>query len=626
MKQRILLGRGALLALAVLFIGMVVLSTWLLRGWRLDLTENRLYTIAPGTQHIIAELKEPVNLYYYWSGKTAGEYPALKTYGTRVREFLQELAARSKGKLRLSIIDPEPFSEDEDRAAERGVHGVPIGVNGETFYFGLAGTNSTDGHEAIAFFDPAKEEFLEYDIAKLIYQLGRARKPVVGWLSSLPMNGGYDPATGQGRDPWYVYTQAQQLFAVKDLTPALTQIDPDIDVLVLVHPKSLPEPAQEAIDQFALRGGRLLVFVDPLAEQDPGAGNPEMPFGVAGADRGSQLGGLLTAWGVEFKPREVVGDLSYGMSVSMRAGDPPLRHIAILGLDATSLDAKDIVTSGLGNINLATAGYLEPQKGASTTFTPLLQSSKLAGTLPVERFAMLMDPATLQDGFKPTGERYTFAARITGAVKSAFPKGAGPLRESAKPLNLIVIADTDLLSDYLWLRDAPASFFGPRAKQAWAHNGDLVWNALDNLAGSNDLISVRGRASFARPFERVEALRRDAEGRLRAKEHELEQQLSATEDKLTTLQSKRADQSGVILTPEQEAEIERFEAEKLRIRKELRDVRLGLNQDIRRLGSELKILNIVVVPAIFALLALGIAAWRRKRQAAILLVQRTQRP
>ncbi|HQW10490.1 MAG TPA: Gldg family protein, partial [Steroidobacteraceae bacterium] len=370
MKQRILLGRGALLALAVLFIGMAVLSTWLLRGWRLDLTENKLYTIAPGTQRIIAELKEPVNLYYYWSGKTAGEYPALRTYGTRVREFLQELAARSKGKLRLSIIDPEPFSEDEDRAAERGIHGVPIGANGETFYFGLAGTNSTDGHEAIAFFDPAKEEFLEYDIAKLIYQLGRVKKPVVGWLSSLPMNGGYDPATGQGRDPWYVYAQAQQLFAVKDLTPALTQIDPDIDVLVLVHPKSLPEPAQQAIDQFALRGGRLLVFVDPLAEQDPGAGNPEMPFGTAGADRSSQLGGLLAAWGVEFKPREVVGDLSYGMSVSMRAGDPPLRHIAILGLDATSLDAKDVVTSGLGNINLATAGHLEPLEGASTTFTP----------------------------------------------------------------------------------------------------------------------------------------------------------------------------------------------------------------------------------------------------------------
>lgn len=626
MKQRILLGRGALLALAVLFIGVTLLTTWLLRGWRLDLTENKLYTIAPGTQHIVQELAEPVNLYYYWSEKTAGGYPALKTYGTRVREFLQELATRSKGKLRLSVIDPEPFSEDEDRAAGRGVHGVPIGANGETFYFGLAGTNSTDGHEAIAFFDPAKEEFLEYDVAKLIYQLGHPKKPVLGWLSSLPMNGGFDPATGQRRDPWYVYAQAQQLYTVRDLTPAITQIEPDIDVLVLVHPKSLPEPAQEAIDQFALRGGHLLVFVDPLAEQDPGAAGAETPFGTAGTDRSSQLATLFSAWGVEFKPREVVGDLSYGMTVSMRAGEPPLRHIAILGLDASSLDAKDVVTSGLGNINLATAGHLARAKGATTSFTPLLQSSKLAGILPVERFAMLLDPSTLQDGFKPTGERYAFAARVSGHVKSAFPKGPGPLRESARPLNLIVFADTDLLADYLWLRDVPASFFGPRAKQAWAHNGDLVWNALDNLAGSNDLISVRGRASFARPFERVEVLRRDAEGRLRAKEQELEQQLTATEDKLTALQSKRADQSGLLLTPEQEQEIERFEAEKLRIRKELREVRLGLNQDIRRLGNELKILNIVVVPAIFALIALAVAVWRRKRQAAIVLVQRTGRP
>ena len=229
MKQRILLGRGALVALAVLFIGVTVLSTWLLRGWRLDLTANHLYTVAPGTQRIIQELKEPVNLYFYWSEKAAAGYPTLKTYGTRVREFLQELATRSKGKLRLSVIDPEPFSEDEDRAAERGVHGVPIGANGETFFFGLAGTNSTDGHEAIPFFDPAKEEFLEYDVAKLVYQLGRTKKPVVGWLSSLPMGGGYDPATGQPRDPtitramtgYYAFNSADFAHTIAPQTPGV---------------------------------------------------------------------------------------------------------------------------------------------------------------------------------------------------------------------------------------------------------------------------------------------------------------------------------------------------------------------------------------------------------------------
>jgi len=626
MKHRLLLGRGTLLALAVLFIGIVVLASWALRGWRLDLTENRLYTVAPGTQRILDKLAEPVNLYYFWSEKTAGEYPALKTYGTRVREFLQELATRSKGKLRLSIVDPEPFSEDEDRAAELGVHGVPVGGAGENFYFGLAGTNSTDGREAIPFFDPAKEPFLEYDVAKLIYQLGRTHKPVVGWLSSLPMSGGYDPASGRSREPWYVYQQAKELFDLRDLAPDLTQIEPDVDVLAIVHPKTLPLPAQQAIDQFALRGGHLLVFVDPLAEQDAGTDNPDQPFAAAGADRSSQLGTLLGAWGVDFNPREIVGDLDYGMSVAMRAGEAPVRHIAILGLDSASLDSHDVVTSGLGSINVATAGHLTPRKGASTQFEPLLQSSKLAGVLPVERFAMLLDPASLQDGFKPTGERYTLAARVTGDLKSAFPNGPGPLKQSAKPFNLIVFADSDLLADYLWLREVPGSFFGPRAKQAWAHNGDLVWNALDNLAGSNDLISVRGRASYARPFERVDALRREAEGRLRTKEQELEAQLSSTEQKLTALQTQRDDQSGMILTPEQQQEIERFEHEKLRIRKDLRNVRLGLDQDISRLGNRLKFINIVLMPLIFALLALLAAMWRRRRQAAIMLVQRTPRP
>lgn len=626
MKQRTLLGRSALLALAMLFIGITVLSTWALRGWRLDLTENKLYTVAPGTQRILDALEEPVNLHYFWSAKAAGEYPALKNYGTRVSEFLQELAARSNGKLRLSIVDPQPFSAEEDRAAELGVEGVPIGAGGETFFFGLAGTNSTDGRESIGFFDPSKEEFLEYDVAKLIQQLGRPDKPVVGWLSSLPMGGSFDPMSGQTREPWYVYAQAAEMFTVRDLSPDLTAIDADVDVLAIVHPKTLPLAAQQAIDQFALRGGRLLVFVDPLAEQDPGGGSPDNPLAAMAADRSSQLGTLLGAWGVDFNVHEVIGDLSYGMSVAMRAGEAPTRHIAILGLDSTSLAADDVVTSGLGTINLATSGYLTPREGAATHFEPLLRSSALAGPLPVERFAMLMDPASLQDGFEPTGQRYAFAARVTGNIKSAFPNGPGPLRESAQPLNLIVFADTDLLADYLWLRDVPPSFFGPRAMQAWAHNGDLVWNALDNLAGTADLISVRGRGSYSRPFERVDALRRDAEGRLRSKEQELEAQLTATEEKLTALQSQRADQSGLILTPEQQQEIERFEAEKLRIRKDLRDVRLGLNEDIRQLGNRLKFVNIVLVPAIFAFIALLVALWRRKRQAAILLVQRAARP
>jgi len=253
MNKRSTLGGGTLLALALLFIGLTVLCNYALRGWRLDLTQNRLYTTAPGTDRVLANIKEPINLYFFFSAKAAAGIPDLNTYGTRVREFLQELVSRSNGRLHLHVIDPQPFSEEEDRAAELGVRGVPLGGAGGQFYFGLAGTNSTDGRAAIEFFDPKKEQFLEYDVVKLVYQLANPKKPVVAWLSTLPMTGGFDPRTGQMREPWMVYSDAQQLLDVRPLEQNATRIDPEVSVLVLVHPKELSPATQFAIDQYALR-------------------------------------------------------------------------------------------------------------------------------------------------------------------------------------------------------------------------------------------------------------------------------------------------------------------------------------------------------------------------------------
>src|SRR5580700_3614257 len=255
MNKRSTLSGGTLLALALLFIGLTVLFNYALRGWRLDLTQNRLYTTAAGTDRILANIKEPINLYFFFSEKAANQLPQLKTYGTRVREFLEELAGRSNGKLRLHVIDPQPFSEEEDRAAELGVRGAPFGATGGQFYFGLAGTNSTDGHAAIEFFDPNKEQFLEYDVVKLIYQLANPKKPVLAWLSSLPMDASYDPQGGGMRPAWVVYSEAKQLFDVRPLSPTAAKIDPDTNVLVLVHPKNLAPATEFAIDQYALRGG-----------------------------------------------------------------------------------------------------------------------------------------------------------------------------------------------------------------------------------------------------------------------------------------------------------------------------------------------------------------------------------
>jgi ABC-type uncharacterized transport system involved in gliding motility auxiliary subunit len=622
MTNRLTLGGGALLALALLLIGLTVLFDHALRGWRVDLTANHLYTTAPGSDRILKGLKEPINLYFFYSEKAATQFPQIATYGVRVHEFLDEIVARSGGKVQLHVIDPQPFSEEEDRAGELGVRGRPLDAAGSQLYFGLAGTNSTDGKQAIETFDPQKEQFLEYDVMKLIYQLATPKKPVVGWLSALPMANGFDPQSGQMREPWAIYSQAQQLFDLRNVEPGAAKIDADITLLVIVHPKNLSPAMQFAIDQFALKGGHVAMFVDPLAEADQSGADPQNPMAAMQADKSSQPGPLLAAWGVQFNPKQVVADRGHALQVSTRQSETPVLHLGILGLDSSDFTPGDVVTAGLSNVNIATAGHLEQVKGANVKFEPLLISSTDAALLPVERFSMLFDPNTLRDGFKPTGQKYVMGARVIGNVKTAFPNGppAGvtlppgqtALKESAKPLNLVVYADTDLLTDYLWVH--PQTVFGQRVDQVFANNGDLVLNTLDNLAGSADLISVRGRASFARPFERVEKLRHIADDQFRAKEQELEQQLRETEEKLTALQSKRNDKSALVLSPDQEKELDNFQDEKLRIRKELRAVRAGLDKDIKSLGTELKVLNILVLPILFALAALSVFLVRRQKR------------
>jgi len=617
-------GVGGLLALAVLFLAIVMLSNAGLRGVRLDLTQNKLYTLTPGTRQVLADLKEPVNLYFYFSRDAAAKQsPLIMPYATRVREFLEEIAARSNGKVHLRVIDPQPFSEDEDRAAEFGLQSLQSGT-GDALYFGLAGTNSTDGRSAIPSFQPDREEFLEYDVAKLIHELGTPKKPVIGLMSSLGLQGQFDPSTGQMSEPWPILAQIEQIFTVRPVTSDVDHIDKDVDVLMVVHPKNLPTKTLYAIDQFVMRGGRMLLFVDPNSGADTSGQDPRNPLASAMANHSSTLEPLLSAWGISYDPGKVIGDLELGLEVRSSMQAPPTRHIGILGLRHADMAPKDVVTASLDVINMATAGALAARPGAKTTFEPLLLSSTSAAPLPAERFSALSDPSTLRDGFRPTGVRYALAARLTGPVDSAFPQGlpadqkpaSGPplahMPKSVAPANIVIIADTDLLMDYMWVQTR--QMLGQKIAQAFANNGDLIANVLDNLSGSSALISIRGRASFSRPFERVEALRRLADDRLRSKALELQSELQQTEAKLTELQSKRNDQTSLMLSPEQEQELKRFTAEKARARKELRETQRGLDVDIDRLESLIKILNIAVAPLIVAVAGGFILGLRRRRK------------
>jgi gliding motility-associatede transport system auxiliary component len=286
--------------------------------------------------------------------------------------------------------------------------------------------------------------------------------------------------------------------------------------------------------------------------------------------------------------------------------------------------AKDVVTGSLEAINLATAGFLAPLPKATTSFEPLLQTSASAAPIPAQRFIGLTDPATLRDGFKPTGTRYALAARVTGDIASAFPNGPPPdakpaqgppiahLAKTKSPANIVIVADTDMLLDFMWVETR--EMFGQRFAQAFANNGDFVSNVLDNLGGSSALISIRGRASFNRPFDRIEALKRNADDRLRSKALELQSQLKQTESKLAELQTKRDDQSSQLLSSDQEQELKRFTAEKARIRKELRETQRGLDVDIDRLESWLKAIDIALMPLIVVAGGVFALAARRRRK------------
>ena len=616
-----------LLLLVLLFLAVIMLGNVALRGMRWDLTEGQLFTISEGTKRILADIDEPVNLYYFFSDKQTADLPTVRDYARRVEEMLDEFAAYAGSNIKLQKIDPVPFSEQEDLAAKFGLQSVPVGNSGETIYFGVAGTNSVDDAAAIPFMHADKQQFLEYDLAKLVYTLANPKRPVIGVMTSLPMLSDFDPMTQRIRDSWILAEQIEGLFDLRRIATTADRIDDDIDVLMLVHPKNLPDNTLYAIDQFVLAGGKALIFVDPRAEMDRPT-NPNDPMAAMQASQSSDLARLFEAWGIEYSPNQIVGDRQLALSITMRPGEPPVRHVGMLGLTRDSLDQDDVVSGGLDQVNVAMIGYFRKSDDAAIELIPLIQSSTDAMPIPADRLRFLADPAELLDGFEATGERYVLAARLKGELETAFPDGAPApagdtgsgesadtpehLSSSDGEISMILVADTDVLTDRLWVQ--VNRFFGQRIANAWASNGDFVVNALDNLTGSNDLIGIRGRATYSRPFLRVQELEREADERWRGTIQELEDQLAQTESKLAELQANRDDDNLAILTDEQSAELERFQQQRIQVRRDLRDVQLTLNQDKERLGVWLKVLNILVLPFLLTI-ALAFFASRRRTHA-----------
>jgi len=614
---------AGLVAIAFILLTAILLISWM-RPWRVDLTENNIYTLSPGSLSLLEKWQgEPLRLTFYYSDQVTQEIPTLRAYAKRVRETLEEYELQSKGKILLNIVDPEPFSEAEDEAARLGLQAIPAG-NNDQIYFGLVGEQGNPDktaevkREVIAFFNPEKENSLEYDISQLIYRLQRNKPLVVGVISDIPVFQYRDARSGQVNPSKVIMEQLRQMFDVRRVyDTTVTEIDDEIDLLMVIHPHLWSSETLYAIDQFVLRGGRLLAFMDPKAEMDQ---SEKMLFGSSGdEDKSSSLDQLLTAWGVQYDPKQVLLDYQFSHTIPVTQYGQALPHVGVLGIRDEGFNREEAMTATTDQVNLATAGALSALPDASTTFIPLMKSSSDAQLLSVEDYDRAGNHEELLRQFKSDGKgSYTLAAYINGPVKTAFPEKKSNkehLAQSRENISVVLFADTDILDDRMWVQ--VDNFYGQPVARAWASNSDLIMNVLEKLGGSVDLINVRSRGTYNRSFDRVNELERAASDKLRQEEEVLRQKLAETEERLMALNNEGAvTETGetIEVTPEQQQEIDKFQQERLEIRKRLREVQHQLNKDIEQLGSTLKILNMFAVPVLLAIFLL-VMTWLRRRAA-----------
>lgn len=623
-----------LVLLAVLFLAINLFSNIVFRSAQVDLTQNKLFTLSQGTENVLHKIDEPITLKFFFSERLANEYPQIRTYANRVRDLLQEVRNRSNGKVILEVIDPEPYSSDEDLAMSLGLKGART-TEGDIIYFGLVGTNLVDGIEQIPFFADERQQYLEYDVTRLIQNLTRPKKPVLGIVTNLPMDtgaGGLMEAMRGKSKPFMIYEELRNRFEINFLEQAFVKVPKDVDVLLIAHPRQLDTNTLYAIDQFVMRGGRVLAFVDPHSEVSLTSGADGRP--VQGYTEASDLAPLLNQWGIQFDSKHVIGDRKLAMRVQtgLDARRQTSDYVLWLTVPKSNFDANDIVTANVDHLNLATVGSLKPVEGATTHFTPLFWSSDEAEPYNLNFIKSGPTPDELLQAFKPTGERYVIAARVSGPIKSAY-SAAPELKEGGdqtqrsdsrdKPdayvteakgdANIIVVADSDLFDDRFWVQ--AQDYDGQRVAQPIADNAQFVLSAIDNLMGSDDLISLRARARADRPFVVVDNLRRAAERHFLAEQERLKARITEVEQHLTVLQTQTGDGQSAPSAHAQE-EAAKFRAELLTSRKALRDVQRNLRRDIDRLASNVRFVNVALMPILVAFIAIGIAIVRHRRRKA----------
>ena len=629
MKQKsfdtILYSAIGVVAMAVILVAVNLLGAAL--KYRADLTQGRVYTLSAGTKTVLARLDTPVTIRFYCSqGVTPTEDSvALQTYAGRVQDLLDEYQEAAHGKITLQRLNPEPDSDAEDSARLDGIDPVML-ASGDKFYLGLA-VSQLDAKQAVPL-NPDRERLLEYDISRAITRVTTPEKTVVGVMSSLPVFGA--PANpmmeqmGQrGAQPWELINELNGDYTLRQVPLDTDKIDDDIKVLLVIHPRGITDGTQYAIDQFVLRGGKLIAFLDPLNLVDTRSQNQMgmmMPESSQGA---STLSKLLPAWGFQFGTTGVVADLNFKMRIGSRTGQPQDAP-AFLDVTGDGVNTNSIITGSLSDVWLPFAGAFTGAPVPGLKETILLKStpdSELA-----DAFMANLSADAILKNFKSSGVEYPLAIELTGRFKTAFPDGppktgtnevskaAAGLKESAATNTVVLIGDADMLADDFALREENTPF----GTFASAMNGNLGFaeNAIEQLAGGEDLIAIRSRAVEDRPFTVIRRIEAAAQEAYQSKINDLQTSLQDTEQRLNELQQTKNQNQRYILSPEQQKELDNFRTKEVQVKSDLKKLQKDLRRDVVSLQTRIEWLNIAAVPLLVSGFGLGLAAWKRKRTSA----------
>ena len=572
--------KAQIFLLLITFVLFIMLANNIFKGFRFDLTENKLYTLGDGTLNIINKLDDQIILNYYFSDSLTQEDTYLRAYAKRIKELLEEYQLRSRGKIKLNIIDPLPFSDEEDDAMKYGLQGVPSKTKEENIFFGLVAANRYDSYKIIKFFDPGKEAIIEYEITKVLYSILEMKKPKIGVMTSLPLFGGYNFTKNEPTPEWAIIQKLKPLFDI-ELIDKKTKSFEEFEILFLVHPKKLSDENKKKVIDFYDNKGRILVLYDVYSEADPEFQDPSLPP-AGGGIQSSDFQELLDRIGVSIDSSKVLLDRKYAIPVTSANSERPIKHAAILSFPKSSFNKNLNITNKLNSLTSAFSGSII-NTNMSNKFTPLISSSSDSSVTEKNVFRYMPDPSILLDKYKVTAETEVFAGLIENQNEKA-----------------IVIADADITANYLWVR--VQDFYGEQVLVPWASNGDLIINSLDYLSGGNTLASITSRESFSRPFTVVEDLKLTAEKIFNTEEARLQ-------NKLALLQSKNNE-----LTDKNSVDYSAFQQELLKVRKELRDVRRNLNKEIDDLGSILKFVNIFLMPILLTIFIAVFSFYRKKQK------------